>query len=166
MLRTVLYALFAVLLTACVSAPEFPNEPVITFERLSSSEIHQFTTGPVDSIVIQFSFTDGDGDLSSLPGDGVDSVDIFLTDSRLLQPRPLTIPYINPEGTGNGISGDVFFTLVNTTGICCIFDRRLCASDPSFPVDTFSYEIQIRDRAGNFSNKIRTPVIDILCLGQ
>ncbi|MEL7161457.1 MAG: hypothetical protein AAFN92_11935 [Bacteroidota bacterium] len=146
---------------ACVTPPDFPEEPVITFERLSKDQIYQFTNGPLDSIQIHFSFTDGDGDLSQ-----GDSIDIFLTDSRLGIQTPFSFPDIPSEGTGNGISGDVFITVVNTTGICCIFRNRLCVADPNFPVDTFSYEIQIQDRAGNLSNKIRTTPIEILCLGQ
>lgn len=152
------------LLTACVNPPEFPAEPVITFESLSDTEIHQFTSGPIDSIQIHFSFTDGDGDLSGIAND---SVDIFLTDSRLPIQTPFAIPVFPSEGTGNGISGDIFISIVNTNNaICCIANNRFCVSDPNTPVDTFSYAIQIRDRAGNFSNEIRTPPINILCLGQ
>ncbi|MFK8160846.1 MAG: hypothetical protein AB8H12_00145 [Lewinella sp.] len=161
---TLLFLLPMVFLAvACVNPPEFPNEPVLTFEALNKSQIYQFTNGPLDSLQIHFSFTDGDGDLSQLDSD---SIDVFLTDSRLGLQTPFRLPLIPPEGTGNGISGDIFINLINTTGICCIFNNRLCAEDPTYPVDTFSYTIQIKDRAGNFSNIIRTDQIDILCLGQ
>ena len=163
MLRLSAALLSLLFLATCVRAPEFPSEPVITFESLSKTEIFQFTNGPVDSLTIQFSFTDGDGDISSASGD---SVNVFLTDSRLGLETPLSLPAIPPEGTGNGISGDIFVNLINTSGVCCIFNRRICAEDPSFPRDTFSYAIQIVDRAGNRSNVIRTPVIEILCLGE
>jgi len=161
---TLLFLLPMVFLAvACVNPPEFPNEPVLTFEALNKSQIYQFTNGPLDSLQIHFSFTDGDGDLSQLDSD---SIDVFLTDSRLGLQTPFRLPLIPPEGTGNGISGDIFINLINTTGICCIFNNRLCAEDPTYPVDTFSYTIQIKDRAGNFSNIIRTDQIEILCLGQ
>lgn len=164
-MRPYLLAFSALLLvfTACVKPPEFPNEPVITFESLNKDQIYQFTNGPLDSIQVHFSFTDGDGDLSLIDSD---SVDVFLTDSRLGIQTPFRLPMIPPEGTGNGISGDIFINVINTTGICCIFNNRLCAADPSYPVDTFTYSIQIRDRAGNLSNIIRTDPIEILCLGQ
>lgn len=151
------------LVGACVNPPEFPNEPVITFESLNKSQIYQFTNGPLDSIQIHFSFTDGDGNLSQLDSG---AVDVFLTDSRIGLESPFRLPAIPSEGTGNGISGDIFLNLINTTGVCCIFNNRLCAEDPTYPVDTFSYTIQIQDRAGNRSNIIRTDVIEILCLGQ
>ncbi|SEQ69619.1 hypothetical protein [Neolewinella agarilytica] len=162
-MRTLLYLLPLLCLAACVNPPDFPSEPVITYEGMNKSQIYQFTNGPLDSIRIQFSFTDGDGDLSQIDSD---SIDIFLTDSRLGIQTPFSIPLIPTEGTGNGISGDIFITVVNTTGICCIFNNRLCIADESFPVDTFSYAIQIKDRAGNLSNEIRTDPIEILCLGQ
>lgn len=160
-LLTFLPLLFVV--TSCVKPPEFPVEPVITFESLNKTQIYQFTNGPLDSIQVHFSFTDGDGDLSQIDSD---SVDVFLTDSRLGIQSPFRLPLIPPEGTGNGISGDVFINVINTTGICCIFNNRLCAEEPTYPVDTFTYAIQIRDRAGNLSNVVRTDLIEILCLGQ
>lgn len=163
MSRYFLLLLPVLFFAACVNAPDFPNEPVLTFEGLSKNQIFQFTNGPLDSIQIHFSFTDGDGDLS-LPD--TDSIDIFLTDSRIGLQTPLSLPLIPEEGTGNGISGDIFINLINTTGVCCIFNNRLCAEDEAFPIDTFSYAIQIRDRAGNMSNVIRTDQIEILCLGE
>jgi hypothetical protein len=161
--RLALWLLACLTIASCVNPPEFPVEPVITYEGMNKSEIYQFTNGPLDSITIHFSFTDGDGDLSQLDSD---SIDIFVEDSRLGIQTPFSLPLIPQEGTGNGISGDIFITIINTTGICCIFNNRLCAADERFPVDTFSYSIQIVDRAGNFSNVIRTDPINILCLGQ
>lgn len=160
MLRIALYLLPALFIFGCVNAPEFPDEPVITYEGVNKREIFQFTNGPVDSIEFHFSFTDGDGDLSQ------DSVDIFFTDSRLGTITPFRIPGFPAEGTGNGISGDVFVTLVNTTGVCCIFNNRICFANEALPVDTVSYAIQIMDRAGNLSNTIRSEVIEIKCLGE
>lgn len=168
MLRTFLYLLPVLFFAACLAPPEFPNEPVINFESISKFEINQANAGlPKDSIRIHLTFTDGDGDLGE---NGTDSVQIFLTDSRsngripALLRSPLNIPSIPPEGTGNGISGDLFITLENEAqSIPCIANRRLFAQDPDLPVDTFSYIIQIRDRAGNLSNFVRTDMIDIIC---
>lgn len=163
--RFVLWLLLAGFgLSSCVNPPDYPDEPVIQYESVSKNTIHQFTSGPADSIVIQFSFTDGDGNLSIQ-----DSADIFYLDSRFPEDEPssLSFPLIPQEGTGNGISGDVFFTVVNESqGICCIFNDRFCISDERFPVDTLSYLIYIRDRDGNFSNTIQTEQIQVLCLGQ
>ncbi|MBC6993875.1 hypothetical protein QWY85_20505 [Neolewinella lacunae] len=163
-MNRIFYLLPLLCFAACVNPPDFPIEPVLTYEGINKNQIYQFTNGPLDSIIVHFSFTDGDGDLSL--SSTTDSVDIFFTDSRLGIQTPFTLPLIPQEGTGNGISGDIFVTVINTSAICCIFNNRFCTEDPSFPVDTFSYAIQIRDRAGNLSNVIRTETIDILCLGQ
>jgi len=151
-----------------VKAPEFPNEPVITFESMSQTRINQANAGlPKDSIRIHLTFTDGDGDLGQ---NGSDSVQIILTDSRSngritdLFQLPFLIPDIPMEGTGNGISGDLFISFENEAqAVGCISNRRLFAQDPELPVDTVSYAIQIRDRAGNMSNTVRTDLIDIIC---
>lgn len=162
MSRLFLYFLPVVFLAACVNAPDFPAEPVLTYEGVNKAEIFQWTNGPLDSITLQVSFTDGDGNLSN-----ADSVDIFIEDSRFGVPSPRKIPMIPEEGTGNGISGDLFITIVNEPdGICCVRTPLFCVANPAFPVDTFSYSIQIRDRANNFSNVVRTEVIEIKCLGQ
>lgn len=168
MLRFLLYLLPVFLLTACVKAPEFPNEPVIKFESLSKVRINQANANlPKDSIRIHLTFTDGDGDLGQ---NGSDSVQIILTDSRsngrILAPLliPLSLPDIPAEGTGNGISGDIFITFENEAqSIPCIANRRLFAQVPELPFDTVSYTIQIRDRADNLSNIVRTDLIEIVC---
>ncbi len=146
---------------ACTSPPDYPIEPVIEYESISKTTIFQgIPTNPSDTIVVHFSFTDGDGDLS-FPSD---SIDIYLTDSRNEALRSIfRFPVIPQEGTGNGISGDVYIRLVNQNNICCIYQNIICINDPALPVDTFSYAIQIRDRAGNFSNVVRTDPISIIC---
>jgi len=154
-----------VIFAACSDAPNYPNEPEITYEGISKNQVFQFTNGPLDSVQIRFSFTDGDGDLSQIDSD---SIDIFITDSRLPNsPFFFRFPLIDPEGTGNGISGTATVTLINSlsgAGICCIFEEVRCAEDPRFPVDEVIYSIQIRDRANNFSNIIETEPIQIICV--
>ncbi len=149
-------------LAHCGEAPQYPLEPVITYEGINKNRVFQFTNGPQDTLIINFSFTDGDGDLSLLSSD---SADIFLTDSRLpTLPTNYRFPLIDEEGVQNGISGRASVTIPNTGNICCIFNSRICAEDPSYPIDTFSFAIQIRDRAGNLSNLVRTERIEIICL--
>ncbi|MEL6391483.1 MAG: hypothetical protein AAFO91_00860 [Bacteroidota bacterium] len=151
------------IISACAEAPDYPDEPVITYEGISSTEIYQFPTGIRDSILIFFSFTDGDGDLT-----GLDSnlSDIIITDSRSdLFVTRLSFPDIDQDGTGNGISGDATIVIDNAAfTLCCLRDDELCIVDSDFPADQFTYKIQVRDRAGNFSNIIETEPITMLCL--
>jgi len=146
---------------SCVNPPNYPNQPVITYEGVNKTSVYQGVPGlPKDTLAIFFSFTDGDGDLSTQ-----DSTDLFLFDSRFPSISSLyKIPAIPDEGTGNGIRGEITVRILSTnTGICCIDNGFACPNNPSIATDTFSYEIQIKDRAGNLSNKIRTETLTILC---
>lgn len=149
------------LLAGCTEPPNYPTEPRIEYIGVSKKTIVQGSRNAVpDTLFIRFSFTDGDGDL----GDR-DSINIFLTDSRDGFRTTKKINPIPEQGSGNGVSGEITLRLVNAVGdICCIFpDRRVCQVDPRYPQDTFSYSIQMRDRAGNLSNIIQTEPITILC---
>ena len=148
-------------LGSCVKPPNYPNEPEIEYIGLNKNVISQgnTTAGP-DTLVIFFSFTDGDGDLGF---DG-DSLDVFLTDSRDQFKNPFKLPVIPDEGIGNGISGEITFRLLTT---CCVYppNSNFEACEPSdvFPVDTLVYEIYMMDRAGNESNRILTDPIFLQC---
>ncbi|HMO38326.1 MAG TPA: hypothetical protein PKC76_03420 [Saprospiraceae bacterium] len=159
------YSLFVVLFaafTACTEPPNYPDEPYIEFVGMNKNAIAQGSaSSPRDTLAITFFFTDGNGDIGS------DTTNFFLRDSRdnsLIPNRLFPIP---EQGSGNGVSGEITIRIPNKVAgpnICCIFpDRRVCQTDPRFPQDTFSYSIQIKDRAGNLSNIIRTPPITILC---
>ena len=148
-------------LAGCVNPPDYPEEPVLTYEEVNKDSIYAQITGISDSIVFRFSFTDGDGDLGS-----TDSTDVFYTDSRFPNNlTPLALPPIPREGTGNGISGDIFFTLINTGQVNCIYNGRFPAQDPAYPVDTFRLSMFILDEAGNRSNTVQTDLIQIRCFG-
>ncbi len=160
--RYLLWLLSALALGSCVSPPDYPDEPVIVYEGLNKQEIRSLSSGIEDSITIQISFTDGDGDISNI----TDSVDVTLEDSR--NPGiflPVSLPIIPVEGTGNGISGDIFIRVTNVGfTICCENARFICIPDANFPTDEFFYRIRLRDRAGNLSNVVETEPITVLCL--
>ncbi|MDO8367358.1 MAG: hypothetical protein Q7T20_11205 [Saprospiraceae bacterium] len=156
-------ALF-ILFQYCVQPPDYANEPVIKYIGLSKDTIKQ-GTGNQDSIFVTFSFTDGDGDLGYPLPDATPSV--FYRDSRDSFPKdPIQLPYVEPQGAGNGISGEI---TVKLRTVCCIFITPegiplACEDVQSFiKFDTFSYFIKIRDRAGNESNEIRTETITLRC---
>ncbi len=148
---------------ACIQRPEYPEQPVISYEGLSKRVIAQGSSSALpDTLALLFSFTDGDGNL----GYENDSLDIFLTDSRDGFVENLKLPVFPSQGTGNGISGEITVRVFNKPfNICCTYPNGQVPCTPStiYPTDTFSYGIQIRDRAGNFSNKVQSEVITILC---
>ncbi len=155
--------LFLLAFTGCVNPPDYPDEPEIEFVRLNQSAIAQGNIGALpDTLAVIFSFTDGDGNI----GFENDSIDVFLTDSRDDFINRFKLPVVPDQGSGNGISGEVTIKIPNTPfNICCTFPdgSTACRPNEQFPVDTFSYTIQMRDRSGNFSNKIQTDLITILC---
>ncbi|WP_367389781.1 hypothetical protein [Lewinella sp. LCG006] len=158
---SLLTLLSAMLIIACVNPPDYPDTPVIKYLGINKMQINQgISSLPNDTLSIRFSFTDGDGDLSIN-----DTTDVFLYDSRFPSlVNPYKIPTIPLDGTGNGIRGEITVNIRNNNqGICCIENGFPCPNNAQNPIDTFSYEIQIRDRAGNMSNRIRTETIDIIC---
>lgn len=152
----------SVTIFACVNPPDYPDTPVIEYIGVNKLTVYQASQGmPADTLAISFSFTDGDGDLSL-----EDTTDIFLYDSRF--PSVLyggyKVPEIPLEGTGNGIRGEITVQIINfPQNLCCVDNGISCPDFPAIDVDTLSYTIQIRDRAGNFSNFIQTETIGILC---
>lgn len=150
------------LLQFCVKPPDYPKEPVIEFVSLSKTTMLQTPFGQ-DSVVITFSFTDGDGDLGFR--DGEESV--FIKDGRDSFQKPsYRIPFVDQQGAGNGISGEISIVVPTT---CCIYPFPLPPCDTlNAPqqFDSVFYLIQIRDRAGNLSNEIQTDPIRLICRRQ
>jgi hypothetical protein len=67
---TLLLGLLIILVSACFNAPEFPNEPSITFNDIIFK--HGATDLDPDSLILTLNFQDGDGDLG-LRADGTDT---------------------------------------------------------------------------------------------
>lgn len=153
-------AVIGIALVTCVNPPDYPDEPVIEYQSISKNLLLQSSLGS-DSVIITFSFTDGDGDL----GFQDDSESIFIVDGRDSFQKPsYRIPYIEQQGAGNGISGEISIVLPTT---CCIY-----APNPIPPCevaiapqtfDTVFYYIYIKDRKGHLSNTIQTEPIGLRC---
>jgi hypothetical protein len=156
----ILVAILSMCAMACVTPPDYPDEPEITFEGWSTDTMDQGNLNN-DSVFIFLSFTDGDGDIG-YPADSPEK-DIFVVDGRTgsIQDE-LKMPEVPEDGTGNGINGDITLRLFNT---CCIFPRNIppCSRGTGIPLDSLFYEIYIVDRAGNESNRIITPTMYLRC---
>ncbi len=151
-----LAALFLMML-GCIKPPDYPIEPVIELLGISADKMTQSQFNE-DSVLVVFSFTDGDGDIGSK-----DSLNIFVTDLRdnFVSDR-FRIPLIDELGANNGISGEVTLTLYTT---CCTYPDGAPPCQPSdeFPTNTLLYEIYMVDRAGHRSNTISIPPITLDC---
>ena len=148
---------------ACVTAPDFPDEPVLTFAGVSRTMMDQGALNQ-DSIVVFFTFTDGDGDLGIPPEERTgQSFDLLVVDTRTnnIQDK-FFLPYVPPKGATNGISGNGRVVLFST---CCIYDDGTppCSIPPEFTTQDIEYEIYVIDRSGNESNRISTGPITLVC---
>lgn len=145
-------------LSACLNPPEYPIEPQIEYLRMTKNFMVQNQLN-TDSLLLTIGFTDGDGDIG-LDGGGFD---LFITDTRdNFMPPAYRIPKVPEQGIGNGISGEISFIIYTT---CCFFPNGQdpCTPSASYPVDTLSYLVYIKDRAGHQSNIIETPPILLQC---
>jgi hypothetical protein len=150
---------------SCVNPPDYPDQPQIEYIGLNKKSIAQGNgNSPADTLEIIFSFTDGDGDLGTPAKDTV-NFDVFLQDSRDSSMTKFRLPVLPDQGVGNGVSGEATVRIPSLLNICCTFPNGATPCQPSiqFPTDTFSYSIQLRDRAGNLSNKVQTEMITVLC---
>ncbi|MCI4647795.1 hypothetical protein [Phaeodactylibacter sp.] len=150
-------------LISCVKPKDYPIEPKIEYIGFNKLTILQGgPNAPNDTLFLRLGFTDGDGDL----GNDDSAIDIFITDSRTPRFQEIRkLPVIPEEGVGNGISGEIILRFPNKIDqICCLEGEEACAGPiEGVPSETFSYQIQIRDRAGNLSNAVRTETVTILC---
>jgi len=162
------YFLALLLASGCLNPPIYLIEPQIEFLSLSRNTVNQ-----LDSVRVEFSFTDGDGDLGKENPDSTDcnscvfdscySTDwnLYLTDLRKGCFDRFMIPYIPSKGSSDAISGK--FNLV-ISGICCLYsDNTGCVPNANVSLDTVLYSIQIKDRAGHLSNILDLPPVIVRC---
>jgi hypothetical protein len=144
-----LMALSAISFVSCADDENFPVTPIITF---GSIEQYQSING-LDSLVLSFAFTDGDGDIGSSPADtfGRDVyARLFESNNGVFEEAPLSapleyrIPYLEPRGNNSSLKGDIRINI----------DYNLLRTN-----DTIFYKVILEDRAGNRSNEITTSTI-------
>lgn len=91
-LRTLSYVALVVFfglgIASCVSPPDYPDTPEISFKKIESTRIVK-QTGSYDTVSVTISFKDGDGDL------GLDDSDTGFPFSRLDQNGQLNKYYNN-----------------------------------------------------------------------
>jgi hypothetical protein len=152
----------------CVQPPDYPVEPVIAFQQTTPALIFQrpFWSNP-DTVYTDliFTFTDGDGDIGF-----DDEASVVVKDLRVPNvPKDYILPKVPEQGAGNGISGEVRLRVPVS---CCIPDPvngiplPACDSTNQQLRDTIVYSIQIKDRAGNWSNTIESAPIILRCRRQ
>jgi len=157
--------LILISLNACIKPDEFPPEPRLTSVSVSKNSIKNNSEG----FTFYINFEDGDGDLGSSEIGAIEAdtfSNLYITDTRYDYPFEYTIDHIPPQGSVDDISGELS---VNYPSSCCIFNdanmipKESCIPDSLKPdFDTIYFDIQMRDRAYNFSNII-TQAIQVRC---
>ena len=106
--RLIIWLFLLVFMASCLKPPDYSDVPTVKVESILPLLVNE----RVDTAILRFTFTDGDGDLGSPfkpePRPGV----IYLTDLRsgLVDP-PLVFPDLSPSGNSRVIDGEVRLTL-------------------------------------------------------
>jgi hypothetical protein len=117
--------------------------PQITFLSINQESFVSFK----DSVIIQLAYEDGDGDLGF---EAADSLSLFVKDQRLPKADAYYIQALAPPGKKLSISGTLRVVL----------PPLFLLNSPN--EEGTQLEIQVRDRAGNLSNLVRTPLLRIV----
>lgn len=139
---TLLFLVFA-LTGGCKKEAPIERVPSLDFVSISESEVVQFT----NAVEVVIKFEDGDGDLGS-PNPDVNTLRV--KDSRLLNYDWYHVPPMTPDLEELQIEGSYTVTL----------NPLFILGNGSSEEATFT--LQIKDRAGNWSNAIVTPPVLIV----
>jgi hypothetical protein len=146
------------LVAGCDTTQPFPDTPEITFVSISPTEIQQLS----GDVKITFHYQDGDGDLGD-DGSGSEfaTKSIFVTDTRDIMPDSLAtssykIANLTPDTRKPSIQGEMEVSLLAPFHCTFLGGGSGCTDNE------VTFEIHIRDRAGNVSNVIRTNPVTIL----
>ncbi len=146
---------------SCIDAPSFDDIPEISNPRiLLTANPISGDVGSSDTMLLLFDFKDGDGDIGYNQNDTINipPPHVFLTfeefDSTFTN---YTIPIVPSNGGVPDITGTVKITILTSAGT--FFGA--CLSNPQ--VNTVTYSVSIKDRAGNQSNELSFETVNIDC---
>ena len=147
-----LFAFIGVVFFGCKPDPTFPAIPALTFKEFRQP-------AGSDSLVVVFSFTDGDGDIGVAPTDSdtnmvlcvyaPDANGIFQQVPDINTPNQFDsliykyrIPNLTPGQIG--LEGDIYVTILNKSFL---------------PRDTLQFNAFLLDQSDNKSNIVRTETV-------
>lgn len=146
---------------SCKKAIEYPAEPILNFKSIGVSKE---ADGYDSKVLVDISFTDGDGDIGYHPRESGKNDWIFdnpsspyynnyIVTTYIRRSGTWTVdttnvsarlPYMTPEGANKALKGDIL---------------RELTLPPQLVNDTLKYDIFIWDRALHKSNIVTTPEI-------
>jgi hypothetical protein len=134
------------LLNSCkkeVDEPVQNTAPTISIASLSTDSVKEF----VDSVIVEISYQDAQGNLGSIDPD---VNDLEVKDSRLSQPDFYHVKPLAPEGYTLNISGKLRIRL-STLFLLGIGDQ-----------ETATFTIRLRDQSGEWSAPVTSDPIKIV----
>jgi hypothetical protein len=149
-------------MTACHKAPDYPNEPHISFNSIRVvPSYNKDIFANVDSVYVTINFEDGNGDLGNETSSITSGTpkDYFL---KTFKAQNGVFTELDLSSIG-GFATDGYLPLLSPTSAVGPIDGTLTyslsfikpgATIPGYPInkgDTLRFEVRIRDRAGNFS---------------
>ncbi|MCK9480920.1 MAG: hypothetical protein M0R38_04050 [Bacteroidia bacterium] len=148
--------------SACKKEP-FSNSPIPVLQ-LKSAQVISSTDVSRDSIIIlEFSYTDGDGDLGKPDSDTLSGPNFFIRFFEITNGNqtpyiiPLSndtlnfnqyTPYLTPSGKDKSIKGEITVRIPTSPYL-------------GYEPDSVLFVATLEDRAGNQSNEVITPVLTI-----
>jgi hypothetical protein len=147
--QTSIFFLVVITFFGCKKDDTIINPPISDIPYIEIISATPATvTALADSIVFIVHYEDGNGDLGyNYP----DSVSLYVTDPRIPLTESFFVPLLAPEGADISIQGELEVTLNNTILV-----------NPDAASETVLFEIQLRDRSGNYSNVAIAPAITVL----
>jgi len=137
-MKIIKYLALMTILLSCSKEEEAENvEPVVVFVSMTPTTVSEL----VNEIVIQFDYSDGDGNLGENDA-GV--TNLFVTDSRNNVVNSFRVQQLAPDNATISIAGSLSITIT-----------PLVITDGSSS-ETGTFSIYMNDRAGNKSNVITT----------
>lgn len=127
---------------SCKKEDPDPVAPIIKFVSISNTEVPSFN----NQVKIVFSYEDFQGDLGN---EDPDIRSLRVKDSRLSAPDQYHIPPMTPNSEELRIKGEYELTL----------ETLFLIGNGNSEIATFT--IEVRDRAGNWSNSIESPPVTI-----
>ncbi|MFO0359410.1 MAG: hypothetical protein ACK50N_02835 [Flavobacteriales bacterium] len=141
-MREIGLLIMVVLGLSCKKDEPDPIAPILTYVSTSDTEVQSFN----NQVRVVFSYEDFQGDLGN---EDPDILSLKVKDARLEEADFYHIPPMTPNSEELRIKGN-YEVVLNT--------MFLLGNGAS---ETTKFSIQLRDRAGNWSNTIETSVITI-----
>jgi hypothetical protein len=154
------FTAFILVFTVCVLAfsacrkPIIGSVPVIEYEGISK---YALTQNGQDSLLLEISFSDDDGDI----GSDTEKL-LYVSDSRTDSlVATYLVPRISQSDRARRRKGSI--SVIVYSACCRYSDGTSCYANPNSPTDTVRYKIRLQDRMGNLSNTLTTDRITLNC---